>query len=97
MEDKKILIADIRAFIEKYAKISPNYKKEDFDTEFDSDEKYTGPDPYQLLVAAICLENNSKVHYPWSEWGSGCYGRYSDNEGREIHDSLLKRIKVFVN
>ncbi len=88
---KDALIINIRAFIEKYANISPNWDGES------ADEKYTGPDPYQLLMVIDYIEAGLKPKYPWSEWGSGCYGRYSDREGRESHDQLLNQIKEYIN
>lgn len=83
---KKDLACKIMSFVSKYAAISPNY-----DSEFDDPEdKFTGPDPSMLIAAAKILENgqvpNFKVH---SDWGSGCYQPYLDQEGRKQHDSLL--------
>lgn len=87
-DDMIILSKDIRKFIDDYANISPNYNPK-YD---DEDSKYTGPDVGMLLYAADLLSRGEKPKHVWSEWGSGCYGRYSDRVGRELHDSLLKRI-----
>lgn len=86
--EMKQLANDILDFLDKYASISPNYNP-DFD---DDDDKYTGPDPGQLKIAAIKLKNGQKPNRVWSEWGSGCYKPYNSADGRKIHDDLLKRI-----
>ena len=53
----KQLANDILDFLDKYASISPNYNP-DFD---DDDDKYTGPDPGQLKIAAIKLKNGQVI------------------------------------
>jgi hypothetical protein len=70
----------IRAFVDKFAVISPNT------------EEFNGPDPHMLINAADLIEQGVKPDRVWSEWGSGCYKPYSSKEGRELHDSLLKEI-----
>ncbi len=83
-----VLSNDIKKFIDEYAKIRPDYD-EIYD---EDDEKYTGPDVGMLLYASELLKRGEKPTGIWSDWGSGCYGRYSDNVGRDLHDSLIKRI-----
>ncbi len=83
------LANDIMDFVDEYAKINPNY-----DPEFDEEDgKYTGPDVSMLIYASDLLKRGDKPSGIWSDWGSGCYGRYSDSVGRDLHDSLIKRIK----
>lgn len=85
----KQLANDIDKFIEKYAAISPNY-----DPEYDNEEdRFTGPDPGQLSMASKLLKIGRKPDRVWSEWNSGCYKPYNDKTGKQLHDSLIKRIK----
>ncbi len=85
-----VLAARIEMFIEKYAAISPNYKGE-------FDEKYTGPDPYQLVAAAELLKQGTKPTHCFSEWGSGCYKPYTSAEGREEHKNIVTRVYQIIN
>ena len=86
----KTFAAKIRAFVYKYAMISPNW---DNDETEDGDDKYTGPDPYELLRAAYQIEQGFKPEYPYSQWGSGCYHPYSDKKAQIEHEKLLIEIK----
>lgn len=83
---KNKLSERILKFLDKYASISPNWDGKE------EDEKYTGPDPYQLLYAAECIEKGIKPDYPWSEWGSGCYRPYSDKKGQQEHNDIREAI-----
>jgi hypothetical protein len=74
----------LRDFVEKHAKISPRYED---DPEYE--DKYTGPDPYQLLGAAECIERGIRPDRVWSDWGSGCYRNWGDKALREEHDALV--------
>lgn len=87
----KQLAQKIRDFIQKYAKVSPNWDKAN-DPNDEDGGKYTGPDPYQLIAAADLIESGRKPIRCWSDWGSGCYGPYSDREGRKLHDEILSEI-----
>lgn len=85
------LIVFIRTFIDDYAAISPNYEPE-----YGGDDKYTGPDPYQLLDAAHRLEQFGTIdRIPFSDWGSGCYKPYSSLIGRRDHEFILTTLKLF--
>jgi hypothetical protein len=87
--DPESIVKRILDFVQEYAKISPNWDKSD------DGEKYTGPDVYQLLDAADLIKSGRKVLQCHSDWGSGCYGRYSDNASRKVHDDLVADILKF--
>lgn len=95
MIDSKImkgLAQRIKLFIEIYARISPNFDVDDVES-----DKYTGPDPYQMLDAANLLDQNIIPIQCWSEWESGCYGPYTSVEGRLEHSIImdtLTKIKI---
>ena len=76
-------------FVEKYAKLSPNY-----DECFD--ERYTGPDVYQLLDCAELLSQHIIPRKCNSDWDSGCYGPYTSKDGKELHDSLVNEINKLI-
>lgn len=86
--DYRDLSKRIYKFIDKFAGISPNY-----DPEYDDDEKYIGPDPYELIRAAKQLERGSLPKFPRSDWGSGSYKPYTSTEGKREHDAILTAIK----
>ncbi len=92
-DEYKKLAKDIDNFIEKYAAISPNYDPK-YD---DEDEKYTGPDPYELLGCSKFLKSGKKPIKCHSDWGSGAYKPYSSKEGKTIHDSIVDRIYKIIN
>ena len=79
----------IHQFVEKYANISPNWNKDE------GNDKYTGPDPYQLLGAAFQISRNEEVLQCHSDWGSGCYKDYTDKEAKKLHDDLVADILKF--
>lgn len=81
----------IHEFLDKYARISPNWDGND------DGDKYTGPDSYQLKEVAYYIDNGLKPFFPWSEWGSGCYYPYSDREGQREHQEILNEIKLFIH
>lgn len=85
------LLADrIEKFIQKYAKISPNYEPNE-----DEDGKYTAPDVYQLLVSALSLKSNVKPDRCFSEYS--CGGYIQSPQGREEHDYLVTEIYKIIN
>lgn len=53
---------------------------------------WNGPDSTMLDGFANALIYQSKLFYPHSEWGSGCYKPYTSIEGKTEHDELLKLI-----
>ncbi len=53
---------------------------------------WNGPDSSMLENFANALIYSSKLFYPHSEWGSGCYKPYTSIEGKTEHDELLKLI-----
>ncbi len=90
----KDLSERILKFIIEYAAISPNYDE----TSEDLDDKYTGPDPYQLLgFVTLYEEGVIPTRVPWSDWSSGCYKPYTSKEGREEHELILKEISKVIN
>lgn len=87
----KELAERIWVFIETYAAISPNWDDEN------GEDKFTGPDVYQLLNCANQLDREEKPTRCFSEWGSGCYTPYTSKEGRAEHDYLVKEIYKIIN
>lgn len=84
------LVSEIRNFLESHANISPNYDP-DYD---DPEDRFTGPDPSELSYAADILERGEKLEsVPRSDWGSGCYGDYTDKQAKAWHDEIMKKIK----
>lgn len=80
----------IYAFIDKYAKINPNWDEIDND-EIDNDGKFTAPDVYEMLYCADLLSKGIIPDKCFSEWGGG-YKPYTSIEGFNEHDSILKEI-----
>jgi hypothetical protein len=87
----KELSQQIKAFIAKYAHISPNWDGDGVDG------KYTSPDAHMMLYAAEMLDEGKIPDRCWSEWGSGGYKPYSSKEGREEHDYLVTEIYKLIN
>lgn len=88
--EKKALAAEIREFIEEHAKIRAGY-----DPNFHMpSERFSGPDASMMEYAADKLEQGEvpeqAIH---SEWGSGAYEPWDDEEAKEWHDSILERIR----
>jgi hypothetical protein len=92
-EDYRELSDEIFRFLEKHAKSSAS-----FDPEYDDpSERYNSPDGCELHSAAMMLRDGKGFHrHPWSDWGSGGYGDYSDDEARAWHDDLVRRIALTV-
>lgn len=87
------LAARIIDFLEKYAKIRP-----DWDAVYDEEEdKFTSPDASMLKYCADMLYMDKKPLSCFSEWSSGGYGPYSSVEGREEHDTIVKEIYTIIN
>lgn len=78
-------------FVDKYAKISPNWNNDE------DDEKYTAPDVYQLLDCVNSIQNNTPIFRCWSDWGCGGYSPYTSKEGKEEHDFIIKEINKIIN
>lgn len=89
----KELVERIHNFINTYAGISPMWEE---DSDEDVIQKYTGPDPYQLLDVAYSLNHGLEPFYPHSSWESGCYKPYTSKEGRKEHDEILMEIKKYI-
>lgn len=91
MSDRKALAIEIRDFLEKHAGIAANY-----DPEYDDfEDRFSGPDPAMLEMAAIALEKDIEIDfYPHSEWGSGCYHPHDDKDARAKHDDLVARVNA---
>jgi len=83
----------IMEFIAKYAKISPNFNKDDDD----DDDKYTGPDPYQLVYCAEQLKNGLYPTRCFSEWSSGCYKNISSKDGFDEHQKIVLEVYAIIN
>lgn len=87
----KELAKRIYEFLEKYARISPNW-----DGEID-EEKYSSPDASQMRYCADMLSKEIKPLQCWSEWGSGGYQPYSSKLGAKEHDELVEEIYEIIN
>lgn len=87
----KELAERIWCFVETYASISPNWDDEN------GEDKFTGPDVYQLIQTANMLHREQKPLRCWSEWGSGCYTPYSSKEGRKEHDEIMIEVNKIIN
>ena len=75
----KELATRIYTFLEKYAKIRP-----DFDADFDTDtEKYTSPDASILRYCADVLNECKVPNMIDSSWGSG-----------ESHRTIQKKVEL---
>ena len=83
-----VLASRIYDFLEKYARVKP-----EFDPIYDEeDDKYTSPDASELRYCANMLQNYLVPDGCRSEWGSGGYVPYGSKEGREEHDYLVSEI-----
>lgn len=87
------LSKEIKAFIAKYAKI-----KADYDPEYeDEEDRFNGPDSAMMELAAKQLEKGEipiRVH---SDWGSGCYNMFLDQDGFKVHEDLVSRIYKIID
>lgn len=78
--NEEILAQDIQVFLQQHGKKVPGTND------------WTSPDAVELEYYASCLSNGVKPqHPPHSEWGSGGYGRYTDEQARLKHERLLSR------
>lgn len=93
-EIEQSLDSEIRAFLEKHANISPN-----FDPEYDDyEDRFTGPDPSELEWAANMIAQQEPItNWPHSSWTSGCYSPYEDKTAEAWHDSIMEKIKNYMN
>lgn len=94
MKTEKLQLAkEIKAFVEKYAKI-----RADFDPEWDEEEdRFNGPDSAMMAAAAEQLENGEKPLRVHSDWHSGCYKTNLDDKGFAMHQSLVERIYIIID
>lgn len=79
--EDKILSDKILKFLNKYGVKDANNPND-----------WNGPDASLLEEFANALVNSSKLFYPHSEWGSGCYKPYTSTEGKTKHDEILNLI-----
>jgi len=57
---------------------------------------YVGCDPIELQHAMKTLQKGERLAImPNSEWSSGCYVPFSDNIGKEWHETIIARCKLF--
>lgn len=86
------LAKEITDFLEKHANISPNY-----DPEYDEyEDRFTGPDPSMLEMAAYQIAKGEPIDWPHSSWGSGCYSPYEDKKAEAWHESILEKINAYI-
>lgn len=86
------LAAAIRQFLVEHAKPTPGYEP----GTGNPDDRYNGPDPFELERAADMLERGERPTRVWSEWGSGCYRPFGDRHARTLHDALVKAAMLVV-
>jgi hypothetical protein len=88
MPESDELSERIRAFLEKYAQIRPDY-----DPEFDDPEdRWTGPDSSLLEYVADSLAAGNVPGGVIVSWESGCFAPYSSEEGRKELDEILAAV-----
>lgn len=88
-QEKAKLSNEILAFLSNHALIAANYDP-DFD---DEEDKFNGPDPSALYMAAMQLKNDQAPMDVHSDWSSGCYYPYTNARAKEWHDQLVASIK----
>ncbi len=81
----KELSEEILVFLEKYA-VRNSQEPDDYTS------PYSSPDADELFAAAKLLELEKTPISVYSSWESGGYKPFSSKEGREWHDSLVKKI-----
>ena len=88
-----LLSLEINDFIAKYAKI-----KADYDPEYeDEEDRFNGPDSSMMEFAAKQLAKGEipiRVH---SDWASGCYKMFVDDNGLKTHEDLVSRIYKIID
>lgn len=95
MIGKKALAERIRAFLDTYAGILPDFDASDYNPLYD--DKYTSPDAHGLLSVAMLIEAGKQVKYmPNSSWGSGGYKPYTSNAGYQEHEAIMLEIKNLI-
>lgn len=88
------LAEEIMRFLDKHAKSSASYDPEVDDPE----ERYSSPDASELHAASVRLSRGEGYdRHPWSDWGSGGYGPYTDKEAKAWHDELVRKIGLTVD
>ncbi|WP_327209893.1 hypothetical protein [Rhizobium leguminosarum] len=84
---------EIMRFLDAHANSSASY-----DPEYDEPgERYSSPDASELHVVAARLRAGVEIdRVPFSEWGSGGYSPYSDQDARRLHDEIVDKIRGHV-
>lgn len=91
MSESEVLSSKIRAFLEKFGSIRPDY-----DPEFDDPEdRWTGPDSSLLECAADTLDAGGVPDNMIISWESGCFSPYTSKEGQEFLSSILEELSGF--
>lgn len=94
--DKKQLAIRVKAFIDKYAAVIPDFNESDYNALYDN--KYTSPDAYELIHVYQCLMEDLPIFsVPFSSWGSGGYKPYTSDEGRIEHDAIIEEITKHIS
>ncbi len=79
---KEELADEIHEFLAKHGKKNANNPGEG-----------NGPDSAMLELFAKWLRDPKKLKPTvWSDWGSGCYQPYYDEQARSWHDELIRKI-----
>jgi hypothetical protein len=87
------LSEEIMRFLDAHANSSASY-----DPEYDEPgDRYSSPDASELHVVAAGLRAGVEIdRVPWSEWGSGGYSPYNDQDARRLHDEIVGKIRGHV-
>jgi len=94
--DKKQLAIRIKAFLDKYAAVLPDFNESDYNPLYDS--KYTSPDAHALLSVYECIMADLPIFsVPFSSWGSGGYKPYTSEEGRTEHEAIIEEITKHIS
>jgi hypothetical protein len=89
MSEEIELADEIMRFLDKHAKSAASY-----DPQFDDPaDRYSSPDACELHLAAERLRRGMGIdRTPWSDWGSGGYAPYSDQDAKAWHAELVEKI-----
>lgn len=91
--DRNELSEEIMRFLDAHGLSSANY-----DPEYDEPgDRYSSPDASELhgVAELLSMGERKPPRVPWSSWGSGGYGPYTDKAAREWHDSIMEKIKEY--
>jgi hypothetical protein len=89
MVERNSLGHEIQDFLSQHGKRDANNS-----SEWNSPDAGQMESTYQQLLGDVPLKN---IQVPFSEFGSGGYKPYNDENARRWHDSLIKQVKDLVS